>query len=73
MKIWPWQLNPMEIDPVPIVQEVGWAPRPVPTGAENLVPTLGFKPQTVQTMASSYTHVEVYRGSRGTAPHYHQH
>jgi len=27
------------IDPVPIVQEAGWAPEPVWTGAENLVPT----------------------------------
>jgi len=26
-------------DPVPIVQEVGWAPEPVWTGAENFVPT----------------------------------
>jgi hypothetical protein len=26
-------------DPVPIVQEVGWAPGPVLTGAENLAPT----------------------------------
>ena len=26
-------------DPVPIVQEAGWAPGPVWTGAENLVPT----------------------------------
>jgi hypothetical protein len=26
-------------DPVPIVQEVGWAPGPVGTGVENLVPT----------------------------------
>ena len=26
-------------DPVPFVQEVGWAPGPVWTGAENLVPT----------------------------------
>jgi len=25
-------------DPVPIVQEVGWAPGPVWTGAENLAP-----------------------------------
>ena len=25
-------------DPVPIVQEAGWAPGPVMTGAENLVP-----------------------------------
>ena len=26
-------------DPVPIVQDVGWAPGPVWTGAENLAPT----------------------------------
>ena len=26
-------------DPVPIVQETGWAPGPVWTGAENLAPT----------------------------------
>jgi len=29
----PWK------DPVPIVQEAGWAPGPVWTGAENLAPT----------------------------------
>ena len=26
-------------DPIPIVQEAGWVPRPVWTGAENLAPT----------------------------------
>ena len=26
-------------DPVPVVQEAGWAPGPVWTGAENLAPT----------------------------------
>jgi hypothetical protein len=26
-------------DPVPIVQEAGWAPGPVGTGAENFAPT----------------------------------
>jgi hypothetical protein len=26
-------------DPVPVVQEAGWAPRPVWTGAKNLAPT----------------------------------
>ena len=26
-------------DPVPIVQEAGWAPGPIWTGTENLVPT----------------------------------
>ena len=41
-------------DPVPIVQEAGWAPGPVWTGAENLAPT-GFNPRTVQPVASRYT------------------
>jgi hypothetical protein len=40
-------------DPVPIVQEAGWAPGPVWT-AENL--TLpGFDPRTVQPVVSRYT------------------
>ena len=30
---------PPEKDPLPIVQEAGWAPGPVWTGAENLDPT----------------------------------
>ena len=34
-------------DPVPIVQEAGWAPGPVWTGAENLA-AQGFDPRTVQ-------------------------
>ena len=40
---WVWVVNataqplyPRERDPVPILQEVGWAPGPVWTGAENL-------------------------------------
>jgi hypothetical protein len=37
-------------DPVPIVQEDGWAPGPVWTGAENLVPT-GFDLRTLQPVA----------------------
>jgi len=41
-------------DPVPIVQEAGWAPGPVWTGAENLAPT-GFDPRTVQPVVSYYT------------------
>ena len=41
-------------DPVPIVQETGWAPGPVWTGAENLAPP-GFDPRTVQPVASRYT------------------
>ena len=41
-------------DPVPIVQEAGWAPEPVWTGAENLVPT-GIRSRTVQPVVSRYT------------------
>ena len=41
-------------DPVPIVQEAGWAPGPVWTGAGNLDPP-GFDPRTVQPVASRYT------------------
>ena len=41
-------------DPVPIVQEAGWAPRSIWTGAENLGP-LGFDPRTVHPVASRYT------------------
>jgi len=38
-------------DPVPIVQEVGWAPGPVRTGAENLASS-EFDPRTVQPVGS---------------------
>ena len=52
-------------DPVPIVQEAGWAPGPVWTGAENLAPPPGFDPQTVQPVADRYTDYVIpapYRG-----------
>ena len=42
-------------DPVPIVQQAGWAPGPVWTGAENLTPPPGFDPWTIQPLASRYT------------------
>jgi hypothetical protein len=42
-------------DPVPIVQEAGWAPGLVWTGAENLTPPPRFDPWTVQPVASRYT------------------
>jgi len=41
-------------DPVPIVQESGWAPEPVWISAENLAPP-GFDPRTFQPVASRYT------------------
>jgi hypothetical protein len=41
-------------DPVPIVQEAGWAPGPVWIGAENLAPP-GLDPRTIQPVVSRYT------------------
>ena len=41
-------------DPVPIVQEAGWAPGLVWTSEENLAPP-GFDPRTAQLVASRYT------------------
>jgi hypothetical protein len=46
----PRPLYARENRPEHTVQEVGWAPRPVCAGAENLV-LLGFDPQTVQPVA----------------------
>jgi hypothetical protein len=45
---------PLGKDPVPIVQEAGWAPEPVWIGAENLAPP-GFDPRTFQPLAIRYT------------------
>ena len=42
-------------DPVPILQEAGWAPGPVWTGAENLAPPPGLDLRTIQPLASRYT------------------
>ena len=51
----PAALPPVK-DPVPIVQEAGWATGPVWTGAENLAPpSSGFDPWTVQHLESRYT------------------
>jgi hypothetical protein len=41
-------------DPVPIVQEAGWALQPVRTYTKNLAPP-GFDPRTLQPVASRYT------------------
>ena len=51
----PRPLYPWERDPVPIVQEDGWAAEPVWIGAENLVPT-GIRSRTVQPVVSRYAH-----------------
>jgi hypothetical protein len=39
VSVTPQPLFTLGIDPVPILQEAGWAPGPVWTGAENLVST----------------------------------
>jgi hypothetical protein len=60
MEVWVVQASPrllyaQEGDPVPIVQEVVWAPKLVYTHtcARNLVPS-GLDPRTVQPVASRY-------------------
>ena len=40
-------------DRVPVLQEAGWAPGPVWTGAKNIVPT-GIRSRTVQPVVSHY-------------------
>ena len=49
-------------DPVPIVQEAGWAPGPVWKGAENLPPT-----GTLQPVASRYTDWAIPAAKRNLA------
>ena len=50
----PRPLYPRERDPVPIVQEAGWAAGPIWTGAENAPPP-GFDPRSAKLVASRYT------------------
>jgi len=47
----PGSTLPPEEDPVTILQEAGWAPGPVWTGAENLVPA-GIRSRTLQPVFS---------------------
>ena len=46
-------------DPVPVVQEAGWAPGPVWTGAENLTTTGIRSSETVNPVASRYTNYSI--------------
>ena len=41
---WLWPLYPLERNLIPTADEIGWAPEPFWSGAENLVPTTGFNP-----------------------------
>ena len=54
VSVTPWPHFTPGKDPVPIVQEAGWVPGPVWTGAENIAPP-GFDPRIVQPVASRYT------------------
>ena len=62
---WGWVINatPRRLysrkrDPVPIVQEVGWAPDPVWTGVENLA-SPEFNLRIIQLVASGYTYYAI--------------
>ena len=50
----PGRFLPPGKDPLPIVQEAGWAPGPVWKGAENLA-SPGFDPRAVHPVDSHYT------------------
>jgi hypothetical protein len=50
----PGRFLPPRKDPVPIVQEAGWVPGPVWTGAENLAPTVIRSPDRPSRSQSLY-------------------
>ena len=54
VSVMPWLLFIPGKDPVPIVQEAGWAPGPVWTGAENLAPTGIWSPDRKACSQSLY-------------------
>ena len=54
VNVTPRQIYFRDRDPVPIVQKAEWAPEPVWTGAENLIPTK-IRHQTVQPLTIRYT------------------
>ena len=63
VSVTPWPLFTPGKDPVPIVQEAGWASGPVWTGAENLTPTRIRSPDPPARSQSLYricypTHTE---------------
>jgi len=48
---------PLQKNLVTILQEAGCAPGAIWTGAENLLSTPQFNPQTIQVIAGPYTHI----------------
>ena len=66
----PWPIYPRN-EPVPIVQEAGWAPGSVWTVVKiSLQP--GFDPQTVHPVASRYTDCTKPEGKRAIGRHMHR-
>jgi len=68
---WAWVVNatsrplyPRERDPVPTVQEAGWAPGPVWTGAENLA-FIGIRSPDLPTRSQSL-YLQSYPGPPGS-------
>jgi hypothetical protein len=61
----PGRFTPRQRDPVPIVQEAGWAPGPVWTSAEHFTPTGIRLPNRPEPVASRYTdaHILVEKGA----------
>ena len=55
VKATPQPLYVRERDPLRIVQEAGWDPGPVWTGAKCITPPWGLDPGNVQPVASRYT------------------
>ena len=66
---WPWPLYPQRGNTVPTAQKTEWTTASVCTRAENLVPIVGFNPQTIKPVASRYTYVmKAYWGRWGLVP-----
>jgi len=63
VSVTPWpHLTPRK-DPVPTVQEAGWASGSIWTGVENLAPPPGFEPWTVQPVGSTVANKNSYFSS----------
>ena len=60
VSITPWLLFTSGRDPVPVVQEAGWAPGLVWTGAENLAPTRIRSPGRPVRSQSLHWHIYIY-------------
>jgi hypothetical protein len=60
VSVTPWPLFTLGKNPVPIMQEAGWAPWPVWTSCGKSRPPSGFDPRTFQPVARHYTDWATY-------------